>query len=676
MSSSTILLLVLFVFLSLIVSFFQYYKKDKQKRIKHWILFGALRFITFLSLLLLLLPLKFSNYSYHIEKPTLAIAVDNSSSIKNIGKTKEVTSFLNKLVENPNLQEKFSVEVFSFGETVKKLPDSLMFSDKHTDIAQVFNSFSSLYQDEKVATVLLTDGNATYGKDYITQAKLYKHNVYSVILGDTVKHPDIRIDRVNVNKYAFLGNTYPVEVHLSYTGKQAVAKKLSFYLGEKLVATQTLKFNEQHAAEILTVMLQADKVGIHSYKIKIENLEGEKNILNNQREFAIEVLDQQTNILLLSSFLHPDIGAFKKAITHNKQRRFTLKKPSDEIDFSAYQLVILYQPDQTFSKVIERIKQVGINYLFIGGTKTDYNFFNTQQQHFTKQVSGSREEYLPQESVQFQLFQIPELGVEGFPPVQDVFGRLSFNTPTQTLLEKTVNGFATEEPLITFVEDANKRYGYLFGENTWQWRASSFLKEGNFEVYDDFVEKIVQFLVSNTKKERLKLDYKTFYKQGEAIYIRASYFDKTYAFDERKKLQLRLSSKSGDATQQLPLLLKQHYYEVDLSNSAPGDYTFKISVLGENIEKSGALKIIPFDVEQQHTSANLTDLKRVGGESGLYFLDKPNVLIDYLLNTSEYTSIQKAEKSEKQLIDWKLLLGILVLSLSLEWFLRKYYGLI
>jgi hypothetical protein len=59
-----------------------------------------------------------------------------------------------------------------------------------------------------------------------------------------------------------------------------------------------------------------------------------------------------------------------------------------------------------------------------------------------------------------------------------------------------------------------------------------------------------------------------------------------------------------------------------------------------------------------------------------YFIDNTGVLVDDLVTDNRYVSIQKSHKNTIPLIDWKFLLAIIAISLTAEWFLRKYNGLI
>jgi hypothetical protein len=119
-------------------------------------------------------------------------------------------------------------------------------------------------------------------------------------------------------------------------------------------------------------------------------------------------------------------------------------------------------------------------------------------------------------------------------------------------------------------------------------------------------------------------------------------------------------------------------YEVDLSGLEAGNYSFTVKVNNENISKSGELKILDYNVEQQFLNANVTKLQSLAShtEGTSYFIDNTSTLANDLLNDSRFATIQKSTKKVVPLIDWKYLLALIALSLAAEWFIRKYNGLI
>ena len=60
----------------------------------------------------------------------------------------------------------------------------------------------------------------------------------------------------------------------------------------------------------------------------------------------------------------------------------------------------------------------------------------------------------------------------------------------------------------------------------------------------------------------------------------------------------------------------------------------------------------------------------------VYFIDNTSTLADSLLSDNRYQPILKTNKRVVPLINWYYLLFFIALCLALEWFIRKYKGLI
>ena len=119
-------------------------------------------------------------------------------------------------------------------------------------------------------------------------------------------------------------------------------------------------------------------------------------------------------------------------------------------------------------------------------------------------------------------------------------------------------------------------------------------------------------------------------------------------------------------------------YRIDLSGIEPGNYNFTIKSKDESISSSGNFRILAYDVEQQFLNADVTKLQSVAATTNgkSYFVDDYNAIISELVSDERYQVIQKSKRSTIPIIDWKYLLGLIALALSLEWFIRKYNGLI
>lgn len=672
MPTTTLLLIILAVIVAAGLAMWQYFFKKRQK---NWWIYALLRFVTYFCLFLLLVNPKIKQQSYTIEKPSLVMAVDNSRSIAEFEQEEAVEDFVESLQSNSNLTDKFDLDIYTFGEEFKKR-DTFDFSEGQTHISSAFSNLKNLYKSQTAPTILLSDGNQTMGRDYVYEAADYAQPIYPVVVGDTTSYADLRVERLNVNRYAFLKNKFPVEAFVNYDGDQEVSQQFSIKQGNQTLFSTTLDFGQDKTAAIVQAELEATSVGVHTYEAVIESLPDEKNTANNSQKFAVEVIDQQTNILVLSGFKHPDLGAFKKSIETNEQRNVDIKYTDDpEIDFGEYQLVILFQPDQSFENAFGQIEQLEMNTLTVTGTKTDYQFLNQQQDYFEKEITNQSEEFLPVYNPNYTNFQIEDLGFDDYPPLLDQFGDIDMKTAHQIMLFQSIQGFESDLPLLATIEDGDRRFGFLFGENFWQWRGKAFVDSGGFEDFDEFIGKLIQYLASDKRKERLSLDFKSFYNSGEKIIFQAHYFDETYNFDPRAKISAQVKNKETDKTQEFPFLLKNNRYELNLSILEAGEYKFTVQVEGKDLSESGAFTIIDFDIEKQFQNANAQKLQSLT-DNPLQFLDTKEELIQHLLDSEDYKPIQKSKTITSPLVDWWYLLFIIALSLSIEWFMRKYRGMI
>ncbi|MDT0295010.1 VWA domain-containing protein [Mesonia ostreae] len=675
MTGQTLLFTILAAIVAIGLSLLFYFYNSKKKRSKHWIIFSVLRFLSLFSLFLLLINPKLETLELSTEKPNLVVAVDNSSSIAYFNEEENVRSFLQQIKDHQELQEKFKVDYYSFGSEIKKV-DTLSFTENKTEITPLFDNLTEIYAEQVTPTILITDGNQTYGEDYLFTAKQYPQDLYAVAVGDTTFYSDLKIERVNVNKYAYLNNKFPVEVFLNYTGDKAITKEVKIELGNTKVFSKKLSFSKEKNSEILQLHLPANRVGLLSYTITAETIENEKNTNNNTKKFLVEVIDEKTNVLILSSFLHPDLGAFKKAIESNQQREASIKLISDfKESLLDYQLVLLYQPTSAFKSVFDQIRKEKLNSLIVTGTKTDYQFLNKSQDFFRKEIFTQLEEFQPSYHSGYSSFQQPDIQFSSFPPLKDNFGDVAFKTAPQVLLYQNINGVKTNLPIIATTEENQQKTGFLFGANTWKWRAKSYVQQKSYETYDDFFGKIIQYLSSNQRRERLTVDAQAFYNYGDKISILAGYFDKNYTFDDRAKLQISLQEKETEKTYQYPFILQSYSYGVNLNQLQPGTYTYKVTVEEENIQKTGSFTIVDFEVEKQFLNTNLDKLQKIS-EENVSFLSQGTALLTQLVESKNYQSVQKSAVKKSSLIDWKILLAIIIVCLSAEWFLRKYKGLI
>ena len=675
MNLTTFLLIFLSFIFAFGLSFYQYFHGNKSKN-KVNLLLAVLRFLSIFGILLLLINPKITRNTFEIEKTPLPIVIDNSSSIIDLKAKAQSLDLFKKLTSNSDLKEKFEIQTYQF-DSEFKLSDKFDFKGKQTNIDEVAKNLKSIYKNKIFPTVLITDGNQTSGADYVFSFDS-NNKIYPLVLGDTITFLDLKISQVNVNKYAFQGNKFPVEVFLNYAGTKNVNANFSISQGNNVLSKQTVSFSPLNKSVILNVLLPANRVGLQIFKAALSSSESEKNTYNNSKNFAVEVIDQKTNIALISAINHPDVGALKRSIETNAQRKVTILKPNQINSLQDYNILIFYQPTSEFKSVYDANKIAGINSLTVTGINTDFNFLNQNQANFAFKMSNQKEDYLADFNPQFNLFALDNIGFEQLPPLQNAFGTITSIGNNNVLLKSRIRNIATNSPLLAFSENAGKRAAYLFGENSWKWRLQSHVDNKSFEKYDIFLDKTIQFLGSNNSKKSLVVGHESFYNSGDEIEITAQYFNKNYEFDDKARLTISVSNKLNKQTKNYDLLKTNNAFKVNLNGLSAGQYTFSVKELNSNSVYNSYFEILDFDIEKQFVNPDLIKLMQLAGQtSGKVFAPtQVDELIKTLLRNENYKAIQKSIIKKIPLIDSILLLILIVVSLVSEWFIRKYNGML
>ena len=675
MNTSTILLLLVSILIAAGVSFYQYIYKVKNKS-KVTLLLAFLRFFSVLGLLVLLINPIISRRTIETIKTPLPIVIDNSASIADLKADQSAIELFDKLKGNSTLADKFDVQTYQFATDFSP-SDTIDFKGKQSNIDIVAKSLKEIYKNLSFPTILLSDGNQTSGEDYVFGFNP-ANKVYPLVVGDTMTYLDLKITQLNVNKYAFHKNKFPVEVFLNYAGTKAINASFKITQGNTLLTEQTVSFSPDKKAATMNVLLPADRVGLQILKATISSKEQEKNIYNNTKNFAVEVIDQKTEVALIADFAHPDLGAIKRSIETNVQRKVTILKPNEIKSLTDYNVLIIYQPSVAFKSIFEQNANAKINTWIITGNDTDFNFLNQNQNSFTFKSSGQKEDYLASFDSQFNLFALDDIGFEQFPPLENPFGTITTKGNTNTLLSSMIRNIATNQPLLTFTENQGVRGAYLFGENIWKWRAENYVNKKNFTDFDIFLDKTIQYLASNNSRKSLVVTHERFYNSGEGIEITAKYFNKNYELDEKARLTIAVTNTKTKQVKNYDLLRTTNAFQANLDGLAAGNYKFTVKELNSNSVYSSSFEVLDFDIEKQFVNPDWNKLNQLATQTqGKAFLPgQVDALVKQLLEDESYKVIQKTIVKKSPLIDWIWLLVLLALSLAAEWFIRKYNGLL
>ncbi len=663
--------------LSLVLALFQYLYKN-QKRKKYHLLLAALRFLSIFCGLLLLINPKFIYNELSVEKAKLLLLVDNSLSMLRNSPSDSLVSKINKIQSNSRVIDRFDISTYSFGNNFSNA-DSIEFDDSGTNISEALQKSSELFSSSNASVVLFTDGNQTSGRDYEYVGLPSVHQVWPLIVGDTTEYRDLAVSQINLNKYAFLGNQFPVESVITYQGNSSLSTQFRIFFDGREVYREQLQFSKNEKSKTLSSLLSADQVGVKSVRVAIGSFDGERNVLNNSKDTAIEVIDEKTKILFVSEIAHPDIGALKKAIESNEQREVEIV--DSQIDVSNHEnsdVVILYQPTTKFRDIFDFATTRNIPLITVVGNHTDLQWVNSSFKALDIEQGYPVQDVFGRINNSFPHFNISELDYEGYPPVSSKIGPILFTTTHDPIIDMIIKGVEMENPLMTVVSEGDMKQVFLFGENIWKWRLQNYRNTGSFDEFDNLFGKLLVYLSSSGKRNRLEVEYEKVYDGSQELKITANFYDKTFAPKSEADLSIELKGIDNSFTRTTPMLFKSGYFEVDLGDLEYGEYKFTIKENSENISRTGSFKILDYNPEDQFYSSNYKKLERLANKTNgkVYFENQVDGLIAKLVDSDQFVPIQKNNQKTVPLIDFQWLLLAMVLALAAEWIIRKYNGLL
>lgn len=511
--------------IALLVALFQYRPWQKPRYV--WLL-TICRMVSVALLTLLIIGPKAKSSTANIIKPKLSILLDNSESIKALNKDEILDSLADFLQNHDELNQKFEIQSYNFDNRLS-LSDSLNFQGQQSNIGGSLQTINAITKGDIAPVILLSDGNQTTGRSFAYNRTAQLQPVYPLIMGDSTAFSDLSIKQVNVNSYTFLDNEFPVEIVLNSVVNTTVETILEIVSESKKIYSKRLTFSPSKTSEIVSVFLKAKSPGIQRFKVNLKPLDEEILKTNNTKSFGIEVIDQSFKIALISAISHPDLAAIKAIATAQKHYSIMRLKPTEFLDNpSDYDLLVLYQPDQSFSPILDYINKKPINTFTISGTHTNWSFLNDAQSIFKQEITGQTESYNALINPNFETFSTTPLEFQSYPPLTSEFGQTFINVPHDILLYKTIGGVQTNSPLLLTYKSGASRHVVFLAENLWKWRMRAFQRHISFEKFDLFFGFLFKYLSTQKVSDKLRLSHDVIFDGSAPIEVVAQLFNDNF----------------------------------------------------------------------------------------------------------------------------------------------------
>lgn len=666
-----------------------YYREKRVSEFPIWMVRGlaAVRGLAVFIIVVLLIGPLIKSTTKRTEKPIVVIAQDNSSSIPlNADSVYYKGEYQQQLADlRSQLSGDYEVKSYVFGSKVDE-SETADFTDGRTDISELFEQLDNVYANRNVGAVILaSDGLYNRGRDPVYSPLHLNAPIYSIALGDTSIKRDVILKKVDHNRYAYLGNEFPVEITIEaekFQGKN-VTVQLS---GEKgILWEQNVNINSNSFRKVVSAKLKAETPGLNRIRASVTVLNGELSGSNNSQDFFVEVLDGRQKVLILAANPHPDIAAIKRSVSRNDNyevEAFVLG--GQEFTPEKYDLIILHQLPATGGRgraEMDKVRASSVPVFCIVGGKTDLRWFNDM--NFGLQISAARQsknEVLPVFANGFSLFTMDEnvrRMVQRFPPLNAPFGEYSANGSAQTLFNQRIGNVDTDNPMLLFNDVSGRKMGVLVGDGIWRWRIRDYEENGSHEIFDRMLSKIVQFLALKTDKSLFRVTTKNRYHEDEAVVFNAELYNETYEPINEPEVDLTITDEAGKSYE-YQFNRTDNAYRLNAGSFKEGNYRYKarVSNAGKVFESEGQFMVAALKLETTRTTADHSLMYKLANGSGgeMFYPRELQQLADAIKNREDIRSVVYEQSWFKEAIHLEWIFFLILGLLSLEWFVRKRNG--
>lgn len=649
---------------------------------------GALRWATVTIICLLLLDPVMRATLTEQRQPIVVLAQDNSESI-GAGMSDEARTQLaaNMSALEKKLSEKYDVKSYSFGDQVRT-PMSFNFTDKITDISSIFEEMYDVYSNQNLSAVIIaSDGIFNQGNSPIYSAAKLNVPVFAIALGDTVPKKDLMLKKTYNNQIAYLGDKFSVQVDIAAVNCGGNSSKLVIRrAGGSTVLEKPFAVDKDDFFRTEEVFLEATQAGVQKFNVSLVSINGEVTTVNNSKDIYIEVLDSRQRILILAESPHPDLGTLKRMIAENKNYQAEIQYPETLKESAAkYDFVILHQlpsARNNIAPVLSALEEKKVPHMFIVGTQTLLPSFNQAQDIMaingragqTNDVSG----LLSPTFTTYTLDKKVGEGLPKFPPLVSPFGDFTARANATVILTQKIGTVDSKYPLLAFGEQRGVKKAVLAAEGIWKWRVFDYMQNQNFELFDEFFNKLLVYMSAKDDKRKFRaFASNTLYRENEKIMLDAELYNANYERVNEPDATVEIVDGAGKKFP-FTFIKTANAYTINAGLLPVGDYKFeaKTNYSGEKLVAGGAFSVQAIQLEVFETTADHRLLAALSIKNGgaLVFQNEIEKIAEMIAANNAIKPIIYETVTTRSLIHLKWIFFLLFALLSTEWFLRRYWG--
>jgi len=673
------------ILLSIVLIFAVYYYTKKNLSIlgkKNYYFSLVIRSLVILLLLSIISRVIINvNYTKSIS-PKHYIFIDNSKSISNKDGI-DRKSIINKILNELNSKDK----IYIFGKNVREFNNNLDFKDSETNYNKIFSGLN--LNDNISSIVLISDGNQNAGADPIYNIQKLEIPVFTVGVGNP-EIINLSAENIYSPENVVVNEKVDITATIKKSGGRTVNAKVLLKENNILINSKVVELKDEVTNVDFSYTPKSEGEKSISVEIEYQDIQPSDNI----KKVSINVFNDLKKIVLISGSLSNDVNFVLSSLKANpKNKIYTISVIAKDkilenytnfylLDSANVVILIGFPSPETPANLLNYVKNSIKNKstLFLLSSNIDFDKLKELEESLPFTVFNENNNYIEMYP-DFIEAQKEILGVEAnewknLPPIEYNLSQFKEKNGANVLSFIKTKNTNLRLPLIIQRDISGKRDIAILAKNIWNWKLLLSGKKDN--LFNSFVNNSINWLTisDNFNKFKLVLD-KDDYFIKEVINLNAFLFDD-------------LKNPMDDENIVVNIKGKKFYKKIVLNNVGNGIYSNSIAlndsgkyeifaeVLGKNLFRKKIIYVNGIEKELTEKYLNEDYLKTIANISGGKYFNIKNIdsLNFYLNRISNNSSTIKTFDYTFDFLTSTTVLFIIAILLSVEWFIRRRFGLL